>query len=138
MLASIEALTNVLLRRRRLRLDVFFVRMWFFSEWFRLTLFDPVSLKRLAAPRCDFNFGTILTSAAPRGPLRNVGGGVRARHKRPLVILHEPCRAGGSYSSDSWPRASVIAYENSTGGIDPVRKPLPWNDEGLKSWVVSW
>ncbi len=70
MLACMEALTNVLLRRRRLRLEVFFVRMWFLSEWFRLTLFDPVSLKRLTAPRCDFNFGTILTLTAQRGPLQ--------------------------------------------------------------------
>ncbi len=91
MLASIEALTNVLLRRRRLRLDVFFVRMWFFSEWFRLIFFDPVSLKRLAAPRCDFNFGTILTSTGQRrGPLQKMlGSGARAaRRENPSALFY--------------------------------------------------
>jgi len=50
MTLSIVGLTKALLRRWRFRLRVFFVRMWFFSEWARLTRPEPVREKRLLAP----------------------------------------------------------------------------------------
>src|SRR5687767_7045033 len=44
-------------RRRRLRLDVFFVRMWLLNALWRLTFPEPVIEKRLRAPRWLFIFG---------------------------------------------------------------------------------
>src|SRR5215210_6238356 len=38
-------------RRRRLRLDVFFVRMWLLNALWRLTFPEPVTEKRFLAPR---------------------------------------------------------------------------------------
>jgi hypothetical protein len=46
----------------RLRLLLFFVRMWRRCDWPRLKLPVPVFLKRLAAPRFVFNFGIALIS----------------------------------------------------------------------------
>src|SRR5687767_9139425 len=48
-------------RRRRLRFDVFFVRMWLLCALLRLTLPDPVIEKRLLAPRWLFIFGILLS-----------------------------------------------------------------------------
>lgn len=39
----------------RLRCRLFFVRIWLPKAWLRLIFPVAVFLKRLAAPRCDFN-----------------------------------------------------------------------------------
>ncbi len=49
--------TTVLLRRLRLRLVVFLVRMWLVSEWWRRIFPVALTLNRLAAPRWVFCFG---------------------------------------------------------------------------------
>ena len=58
-------LTVVSLRRRRFRERDLLVRMCRAPEWPRRTLPEPVTLKRLLAPRWDFNFGTTISSASP-------------------------------------------------------------------------
>lgn len=59
-------LTRTPLRKCRLRLVVFDVKMWRFIDWLRVTLPVPVSLNRFLAPLCDFSFGTILPSPDAR------------------------------------------------------------------------
>src|SRR5688572_21630036 len=56
-LASPRVAMSAERRRRRFRLDVFFVRMWLLKARRRETLPVPVTLKRFLAPLCDFIFG---------------------------------------------------------------------------------
>src|SRR4051812_4682161 len=74
--------------RRRVRLDGFFSRMWFMKAWRRTSLPLPVTLKRLAAPRWLFIFGTWLL----RG---GVGGGGRLGGRRRLGGCGGCCLVAG-------------------------------------------
>lgn len=56
-LSELASFTNVDLRRLRLRLGDFFVKMWLVNAFLRLILPEPVSLKRFLAPLLDFIFG---------------------------------------------------------------------------------
>ena len=49
--------------RRRVRLLAFFSSRWARNAFRRRILPDPVTLKRFAAPRCVFTFGTLVAAA---------------------------------------------------------------------------